>query len=60
MKTQARGHRMPGSHELSMVKEGIRLDADLLGVRVQHGKWVPTAIVNVKLSNEAGHRTPDG
>jgi hypothetical protein len=60
MKAKARGHRMPGGHELSMVKDGIRLSPDVLGVYVQPGKWVPTAIVNVGLTNEAGHRTPDG
>ena len=60
MRAKARGHRMPGSHELSMLKDGIRLDVNVLGIRVQPEKWIPSVIVNVGLTNEAGHRTPDG
>jgi L-lactate utilization protein LutB len=60
MKVKDRGHRMPGSHDLNMAKDGILLDVEAAGVKVQPGKWRPTVIVNVGLTNKAGHRTPDG
>lgn len=54
------GHRMPGSHTPGMIRQGIRLEADVLAVRLQPGKWVPAVVVNTGLTTRAGHRTPDG
>jgi hypothetical protein len=43
-----------------MVKEGIGIDLQAAGVRVQPGKGVPAAIITIGLTNNAGHRIPDG
>jgi Cytochrome c554 and c-prime len=60
MKTKNRGHRIPGGHQVEMVKEGIGIDVEAVGVKLLPGKWIPTAVVNVSLMNQAGHRIPDG
>jgi hypothetical protein len=60
MRKGQRGHRMPGSRDRDLLKEGVDLAVEASGVKLQPGKWVPTAFVNVHLFNKAGHRTPDG
>ncbi len=60
MKKKNRGHRMPGGHDLEIVKEGIEFQAEARGFRYGVGKWIPAANVEVFLTNKAGHRTPDG
>lgn len=60
MKKAKRGHRFPGAYEAEIVKEGIGIDVQAMGVKMTPGKWVPTAVVNVSLVNLAGHRIPDG
>jgi hypothetical protein len=51
---------MPGSHDMDLLKEGVDLAVEASGVKLQPGKWVPTAFVDIRLFNKAGHRTPDG
>lgn len=60
MKAGNKGHKFPGAYNLEMVKEGIAVDVQAAGVKLTPGKWVPTAVVNVGLINNAGHRIPDG
>lgn len=60
MKKKDRGHRFPGAYDLDIVKDGIGLDVQAAGIRLHPGKWIPTAIVNVGIINNAGHRIPDG
>ncbi len=60
MKAGNKGHRFPGAYDVEMVKEGIAVDVQAAGVKLTPGKWVPTAVVNVGLINNAGHRIPDG
>jgi hypothetical protein len=60
MRKAGRGHTFPGAYQLEIVKEGIGLDAQVAGIRLHPGKWIPTAVVNVGLINRAGHRIPDG
>jgi hypothetical protein len=60
MRKAGRGHTFPGAYQLEIVKEGIGLDAQVTGIRLHPGKWIPTAVVNVGLINRAGHRIPDG
>lgn len=60
MRKNNRGHSFPGAYQAEMVKEGILLDAQVTGIKLHPGKWIPTAIVNVGLINKAGHRIPDG
>lgn len=60
MRKNSRGHTFPGAYQADMVKEGILLDAQVTGIRLHPGKWIPTAVVNIGLTNKAGHRIPDG
>lgn len=60
MKKANRGHTFPGAYQEAILKEGLVVDANITGIRLHPGKWIPTAIVNVGLTNKAGHRTPDG
>jgi cytochrome c553 len=60
MKAKNRGHRFPGAYEADIVKDGIGLDIQATGVKLTPGKWIPTAVVNIGLRNQAGHRIPDG
>ncbi|MBA2848924.1 hypothetical protein G4V39_01135 [Thermosulfuriphilus ammonigenes] len=60
MKKKNRGHRMPGGHDLEIVKEGIEFQAEIKGFRYGIGKWIPAGNVEVFLTNKAGHRIPDG
>jgi mono/diheme cytochrome c family protein len=60
MKAKNRGHRFPGAYDAEILKDGIGLDVQAVGVNLTPGKWIPTAIVNIGLTNQAGHRIPDG
>jgi hypothetical protein len=60
MKAKNRGHRFPGAYDAEILKDGIGLDVQAVGVKLTPGKWVPTVIVNIGLTNQAGHRIPDG
>lgn len=60
MNSKNRGHRIPGRHEADMVRDGIGIDVEAVGVKIHPGKWIPTAVVNISLINHAGHRIPDG
>jgi hypothetical protein len=60
MKAKSRGHRFPGAYDADILKDGISLDVQAMGVKLTPGKWMPTAIVNIGLRNQAGHRIPDG
>jgi len=60
MRAKERGHAFPGAYVPEMVKEGIGIDLQATGVRVQPGKGVPAAIITIGLLNNAGHRIPDG
>jgi hypothetical protein len=60
MKSKGRGHTFPGAYNLDMVREGIGLEIQAAGVKLQPGKGIPTAIVTIGLTNNAGHRIPDG
>jgi hypothetical protein len=54
------GHRMPGGHDVETVRDALDLEVDAIGVKLYPGRWVPTAVVNIGITNRAGHRTPDG
>jgi hypothetical protein len=60
MRKGQRGHRMPGSRNRDLLTEGLDLVVEASGLKLEPGRWVPTAFVNVHLFNKAGHRTPDG
>jgi hypothetical protein len=60
MRTKGRGHTFPGAYEVDMVREGIGMDVQTIGARLQPGKGIPTAVITIGLTNNAGHRIPDG
>lgn len=60
MHDKGRGHRMPGAWDQELLREGIVVASTARGIRVQPGKWLPAALVEVNLTGRAGHRTPDG
>lgn len=60
MRKNNRGHTFPGAYQLDIAREGLAFDAQITGIRLHPGKWIPTAIVSVGLTNKAGHRIPDG
>jgi hypothetical protein len=60
MRSKGRGHTFPGAYVPEMVREGIGLNLQAVGVKVQPGKGVPAAIISIGLTNNAGHRVPDG
>jgi len=60
MGKKKRGHTFPGAYQVGIVKEGIGLDVQAMGIKLHPGKWIPTAIVDIGLTNKAGHRIPDG
>jgi hypothetical protein len=54
-------HSFPGAHDQELVKAGVQLALDAVGYRhLTEGKYLPRAVVNVDISNRAGHRIPDG
>ena len=55
-----KGHPFPGAYDAEMVKDGFDIDMQAAGLRLSPGAWIPTAVVNVSLTNRAGHRIPDG
>lgn len=57
---EGKGHRMPGANDPAQVREGLSLQATARAVRVNPGKWQPAAVVEVEVTNRAGHRVPDG
>jgi hypothetical protein len=60
MRAKGRGHSFPGAYDTAMVKDGIGIDVQATGFRLTPGTWTPAAVVNVGLTNMAGHRIPDG
>jgi hypothetical protein len=60
MRAKGRGHSFPGAYDTTMVKDGIGIDVQATGFRLTPGTWTPAAVVNVGLTNRAGHRIPDG
>lgn len=60
MRAKNRGHTFPGAYEPEMLKEGIVIDLQAAGTKVQPGTGIPAAVLTIGLTNNAGHRVPDG
>lgn len=60
MRAKGRGHSFPGAYDTDIVKDGIGIDVQAVGFRLTPGTWTPAVVVNVGLTNRAGHRIPDG
>lgn len=57
-----KGHLMSSYRDPDRAKNAVRVEVDTFAYYF-HPKafnWIPTAVVNVKLTSNAGHRIPDG
>lgn len=56
------GHVMPGYRDPAIAKSAVDVDVDAKGYQVLYkaGDHIPTAVVVVKMTSNAGHRIPDG
>ncbi len=62
MKKHERGHLMPAYRDPDMAKGAVTMEVSTLGYKFlpRAGDLRPTAVVTVNLTNNAGHRIPDG
>lgn len=62
MKHFKTGHTMPGYRNPEVAKNAVSVDVDAKGYQALYkaGEHIPTAVVVVKLTSNAGHRIPDG
>jgi cytochrome c-type biogenesis protein CcmH/NrfF len=56
------GHVMPGYRDPAIAKAAVDVDVDAKGYQALYkaGEHIPTAVVVVKMTSNAGHRIPDG
>jgi Zn-finger protein len=56
------GHVMPGYRDPAIAKSAVDVDVDAKGYQALYkaGEHIPTAVVVVKMTSNAGHRIPDG
>jgi len=56
------GHLMPGYRDPAIAKTAVDVDVDAKGYQSLYkaGDSIPTAVVVVKMTSNAGHRIPDG
>ena len=57
-----KGHFMPGYRDPDQAKKAVKVEVDEMAYYFlpKAGDHVPTAKINVKIVNNAGHRIPDG
>ncbi|KJU87427.1 cytochrome c [Candidatus Magnetobacterium bavaricum] len=59
-----RGHTFPGAYVLETLKEALTLSISARAIKDQPAagerKWIPSAAITVDITNNAGHRLPDG
>jgi len=62
MKKDGKGHLMPAYRDPDMIKRSVDVDVTTKGYKflLKAGDSVPKALVTVKITNNAGHRIPDG
>lgn len=62
MKKNDKGHLMPAYRDPDMRKMSVNVDVTAKGYKflVKAGDSIPTAVVTVKVTNNTGHRVPDG
>lgn len=62
MKKSNKGHLMPAFRDPDMRKMGVNVEVSATGYKflLKAGDSIPTAVVTVRITNNAGHRTPDG
>lgn len=64
MKKHNTGHKFPAYRDPEIAKSAVTVEVDVKGYQflpsTQGGFPIPTALLTVKLINNAGHRIPDG
>lgn len=62
MKGDKKGHEMPAYRDPDAAKHAVNVDVEAKGYKflLKAGDSIPMAVVTVKLTNNAGHRLPDG
>lgn len=63
MKRHNRGHTFPGAYVPDMLRESMTLEVSARAIKTQSfgdKKWIPAAAITVDITNNAGHRIPDG
>ncbi len=63
MRQQNRGHTFPGAYVLDTLRGSIEMKVHVRQIKdlpVGKVKWLPAAAITVDLTNNAGHRIPDG
>jgi nitrate/TMAO reductase-like tetraheme cytochrome c subunit len=62
MKKDGKGHLMPAYSDADMVKRAVDVDVDFKAYKflLKAGDSIPTAVATVRITNNAGHRIPDG
>lgn len=62
MKKDGQGHFMPGYRDAKIARGAVNVELDAKGYKFlpKVGDSVPTAVMTVKLTSQAGHRIPDG
>lgn len=63
MRKKNRGHAFPGAYVLDTLKDSVTMLVNVRTVKdlpIDSTKWFPAAAVTIDLTNNAGHRLPDG
>jgi len=62
MKKTGKGHLMPAYRDAYMQKEAVDIKIGALGYKFlpERDNAVPTAVLTLRITNNAGHRIPDG
>jgi Zn-finger protein len=62
MHVDKKGHAMPAYRDPGMAKKAVSVEVQTKGYQVLYkaGEHIPTAAVQVRMTNNAGHRIPDG
>lgn len=62
MRKAGTGHYMPAYRDPVMAKDAVAVEVDTRGYYflAKAGDSIPTAVVTVKMTSQAGHRIPDG
>ncbi len=63
MRKKNRGHSFPGAYVLDTLRDSMELKVHVRKIKDQSigvRQWLPAAAITVDLTNNAGHRIPDG
>jgi hypothetical protein len=62
MKKHNTGHKFPAYRDPAIAKSAVTVEIDTQSYQFlpRTGDPIPTAVLTIKLKNNAGHRIPDG